>query len=141
VWRSKPLSERDLSIPTGENTNPTGSMGLKQGLTEHIDFQHYFRDDVFRELNWANDPKRPLKERATASFEIIIENLYCGKFNLQVAHDNNTKSKSYLQRNFTSQLHWGEEAKALIVREDLLGRTLSLYKKATQPPQYLIEID
>jgi hypothetical protein len=36
VWESKPLSERDLSIPTGTNTNPTGSMGFKKGLYEDI---------------------------------------------------------------------------------------------------------
>ena len=32
VWESKPLSRRDLTIPTGANTNPTGSMGFKKGL-------------------------------------------------------------------------------------------------------------
>ena len=30
VWESKPLSRRDLSIPTGTKTSPTGSMGLKR---------------------------------------------------------------------------------------------------------------
>lgn len=42
VWESKPLSERDLNIPKGRNTNPTGSMGFKKGLYEDIDQRHYF---------------------------------------------------------------------------------------------------
>ncbi len=55
VWESKPLSERDLSIPKGANTNPTGSMGFKKGLYDQIDQRHYFYDDVFNDLSWKPD--------------------------------------------------------------------------------------
>jgi hypothetical protein len=140
VWRSKPLSERDLNIPSGNNTNATGSMGFKADAFADIDFQHYFRDEVFRELTWTSDFKAPLKERTTANFQLVIENLEYGSFLLHIAHDRNTESKSYRQRNFTTQLHWGS-AKPYIARPDLLTRTLSLYKKNSTPPEYLIEID
>jgi len=55
VWESKPLSERDLSIPKSANTNPTGSMGFKKGLYDEIDQRHYFYDDVFNDLPWKPD--------------------------------------------------------------------------------------
>ena len=59
VWESKPLVERDLNIPKGENTNPTGSMGLKKGLYEEIDRKHPANPSV----NYRVRPRRscPLK--------------------------------------------------------------------------------
>jgi len=50
IWESGKLTERDLNIPKGSNTNPTGSMLFKKGKTEDIDQRHYFRDTVFSAL-------------------------------------------------------------------------------------------
>jgi hypothetical protein len=55
LWTSGPLSQRDLNIPKGSNTNPTGSMLFKKGKTEGIDQRHYFRDEVFSALTWTKD--------------------------------------------------------------------------------------
>jgi hypothetical protein len=140
VWESKPLSERDLSIPRGAKTNPTGSMGFKKGLYGGIDHQHYFRDEVFNGLEWKADAPGSKKQRATANFELVIKNISYGNFNLTVAHSTDTTSASYLQRNFTTQLHWGA-ARALIAKRDLLGRNLYLYRKDSTPPEFMIEID
>jgi HKD family nuclease len=140
VWRSKPLVARDLSVPEGKNTSLTGSMGLKQDAVEDFDFQTHFRKIVFGELSWKPKTKEPLKEEAKASFQFIIENIDYGTFELKVAHDKRTNTKTYLQRNFMTQLHWGI-ARPIIARRDLVGRKLMLYKKNSSPPEYLIEID
>lgn len=52
VWESKPLKERDLNIPKGKNTNPTGSMGFKKGLYDDIDQHTHFYDNIFYGLAW-----------------------------------------------------------------------------------------
>ncbi len=39
-----------------------------------------------------------------------------------------------------TQLHWGD-AKAYVAKNDLLGRILYLYRKDTDPPEFMIEID
>jgi HKD family nuclease len=140
VWESKPLSERDLSIPRGANTNPTGSMGFKKGLYGDIDQRHYFYDEVFNGLEWKADEPGSKKRRATADFELVIKNISYGNFNLAVAHSTDTTSASYLQGNFTTQLHWGT-ARSLIAKRDLLGRNLYLYRKDSTPPEFMIEID
>ena len=144
VWESKPLMERDLNIPTGTNTAATGSMGLKKGALDDdsIDHRHYFRDEVFADLTWANDPS-PAKahiERAHANFELVVKNLNYGVFNLLLSNNTNLNSRSYLQGNFMTQIHWGE-AKKYIAKADLLGRILYLYRKDTTPPEFTIEID
>jgi HKD family nuclease len=140
VWESKPLSERDLNIPKGANTNPTGSMGFKKGLYDDIDQRHYFYDDVFNNLSWKPNSPGSKKLKATARFELVIKNISYGVFDLVVAHSTDKNSASYKQSNFMTQLHWGE-ARPLIAKQDLLGRNLYLYRKDTNPPEFMIEID
>ncbi len=140
VWRSKPLTARDLNVPDGKNTNPTGSIGLKQDALDGFDYQTHFRNNIFSGLKWAPTAKEPLKEESKASFQLVIENMDYGVFELKLAHDNRTNTKSYKQLQFMTQLHWGS-ALLFIKRRDLLGRTLMLYKKDGKPPTYLIEID
>jgi HKD family nuclease len=140
VWESKPLNERDLSIPKGSNTNPTGSMGFKKGLYDHIDQRHYFYDEVFSDLTWGKDSHGSKTLRAIAKFELVIKNISYGVFDLQLSHKTDKNSVSYKQNNFMTQLHWGN-AKALIAKNDLLERSLFLYRKDTSPPEFMIEID
>jgi HKD family nuclease len=140
VWESKPLSERDLSIPKGGNTNPTGSMGFKKGLYDNIDQRHYFYDEVFNDLEWTPNKPGSKTLRATAKFELVIKNISYGVFDLMLAHKTDTDSESYKQSNFMTQIHWGD-AKALIGKKDLLDRNLYLYRKDSTPPEFMIEID
>ena len=142
VWQSKALSERDLNIPTGPNTAATGSMGLKKGALDDdkIDHRHYFRDIVFAHLTWTPDPPPKKWERAHANFELVVKNLNYGVFNLKLSHLTDKNSTSYKQKNFMTQLHWGD-AKQYVAKRDLLGRILYLYRKDTIPPEFTIEID
>ena len=140
VWASKPLSERDLNIPKGKNTNATGLMGFKQGLYTHIDHVHYFYDEVFNGLKWKPDAPGSMKRHATARFELVIKNISYGCFDLLVIHDTDTKSKSYKQRNIMTAVRWGD-TKPLIARMDLLNRTMYLYRRDSTPPEFMIEID
>ena len=140
VWKSRPLNERDLNIPKAENTNPTGSMGFKKGLYDDIDHQLYFYDDVFNGLVWNVVAPGSKKLRATAKFELVIKNISYGTFDLAIAHNTDTTTKSYKQGQFMTQLHWGA-AKPLIAKQDLLGRRLYLYRKDITPPEFMIEID
>ncbi len=140
VWESKELTERDLNIPKSEGTNPTGSMGWKKGEFDDIDQRHYFREEVFADLEWIPDSKRPKWERAQARFEIVIKNINYGVFNLKLSHNTDTDSATYKQNNFMTQLHWGD-VKELVAKHDLLGRILYLYRKDTYPPEFTIEID
>jgi hypothetical protein len=128
VWRSKELTERDLSIPSGSNTNPTGSMYLKKGLLDGIDQRHYFRDRVFRDLTWRRDQSlgKMHLERAHAQFEIVIDGISMGVFLLRITHNTDTNSTTYNQNNAMTQIHWGD-ARTLVGRRDLLGKFLTLY--------------
>jgi HKD family nuclease len=142
VWQSSPLTRRYLNIPTGAKTNPTGSMLFTKGMMEEIDQRHYFRDDVFAGLNWANDtdPRRKHLERATAKFQLVIRNVDYGVFELRLTHNTRTDTASYEQSNSMTQLHWGT-AHSLVAREDLLERTLSLYRDESDPGLFVLEID
>jgi len=140
VWESKELTERDLNIPKAPDTNPTVSMGWKKGAFDDIDQRHYFREEVFSDLDWVTDPNRPIWERAQAKFDLVIKNLNYGAFDLKLSHNTDQTSKSYAQKNFMTQLHWGD-AKEHVAKHDLLGRILYLYRKDTNTPEFTIEID
>jgi len=140
VWQSKELKERDLNIPTGDNTNPTGSMLWKKGAMERIDQRHYFRDEVFADVAWAIDPKLPHYERAHIKTHIFTKGEYRGTFELKISHNTSTTSKAYQQNNAMTNISWGD-AKNFIAQNDLLGRVMTLYRMDSFPPEFMIEID
>lgn len=139
VWQSNALSERDLNVPSGgPDTHKTGSMGFKKGAWEMNDLRHYFRDEVFKGLAWTR--KDASHERATAKCELIIKGVNCGTFELELGHDTRTNTRSYEQHNMMTDIKWGAATK-YIAKRDLLNRTLYLYRKDTNPPEFVIEID
>ena len=142
VWESRPLTRRDLNIPTGSRTHATGSMFFSKGVLEGIDQRHYFRDAVFHSLDWNFDtaPNRQHMERAWARFRLVIRDVDYGIFTLRLSHNSRTDTRSYEQRNSMTQLHWGE-ALPNIAREDLLGRIMFLYRDAGQADAFILEID
>ncbi len=142
VWESRPLTRRYLTIPTGANTNPTGSMLFTKGVMDDIDQRHYFRDEVFNGLNWHLDtvPGKEHMERAEAQFRLIIRDVNYGVFALRLSHNTRTDTAAYEQSNSMTQLHWGE-ARPLVAREDLLDRTMYLYRDETDPDLFVLEID
>ena len=140
LWTSKELTKRDLCIPTGKNTNPTGSMLFKKGLANDIDQRSYFRNEIFQNLAWAIDPKKTKWERAVGRFYITIQGVDQGVFDLMLSHNTDTKSKSYKQNNSMTQLHWGK-ATSLVKQPALLGHTLKLFKSNLPTGEFIISIE
>lgn len=143
LWRSNQLSQRDLNIPTGTNTNATGSMLLKRGdMPETVDFQHYFRNNVFSHLNWVHDtaPRTHHIERTKAKFRMIIKGIDYGVYELDLSHNSDDNSKTALQNNALTSLHWGQ-AKPLVAHQELLGGILCIYAPDTGSDFYTITID
>ena len=142
VWQSQPLTRRDLTIPTGLNTNPTGSMLFGKGALDGIDHRHYFRENVFAKLEWHFDTvsRTSHYERAFTRFHFIIRGVDYGPHTLQLSHNTRTDTTAYTQRNSMTQLHWGE-ARQIIAHEDLLDRTLFLYRDDAQDDLFILEID
>lgn len=141
LWISKPLEERDLNVPKGENTNPTGSMLFKKGALQDIDHRHYFRDVVFADLAWTYDlrPKSTHMERATAFFRFIINGEECGEFELTLSHNTKTDSAAYLQKNSMTQISWGK-AKQVIAKPELIGKICKLYAVESDFNKFIFEI-
>jgi len=129
VWESNELTERDLNIPSGSNTNPTGSMLLKKGNFEDIDQRTYFREQVFYDLMWEKDsnPSKEHLERSIANFQFEIRGLNYGIYSLKLTHNTNKDSESYKQNNSMTQIHWGD-AKKIIAHRELLGEKIELYR-------------
>ena len=142
VWQSKPLTRRTLNIPIGSNTHSTGSMFFTKGQTADIDQRHYFREEIFGALDWQNDitPKKEHLERSKGKFYIVIKNVNYGIFEMSLTHDSRTESTTYRQNNSVTQLHWGN-VKPLVAREDLLDRTISLYRYDGLRDRFILEID
>ena len=142
VWESKGLTRRHLNIPSGTNTNPTGSMLLGVGAWEGIDQRHYFRNEVFAALDWETDPTpaRAHIERAEAVMRLIVKDVDYGERRIQLSHNTRTDTAAYQQRNSMTGLHWGE-AKPLVAHEDLLDRVLKLYRETVSPTRFTLEID
>jgi HKD family nuclease len=142
VWTSKGLTERDLNVPTGVTTHSTGSMLFKKGNLKDIDQRTYFREVVFSGLSWSSDPRPNLRhlERTQAQFDIVVKGINYGAYSLKLTHNSRKNSRAYEQLNAMTQVHWGD-ARKIVAMRDLLGRELRLYRKGTETPQFLIEID
>ncbi|MEI6434243.1 MAG: hypothetical protein WCP32_05310, partial [Bacteroidota bacterium] len=140
VWESGKLSERDLNIPKGSTTNPTGSMLFKKGKTKGIDQRHYFRDTVFSSLKWKRDTKPDTShlERAVATFNIIIDGKVAGRFKLTLTHNPLTDTRSYEQNNSMTSISWGE-AKKVIAQDNLIGKNATLFK-TKKKGEFIFEI-
>jgi hypothetical protein len=112
----------------------------KKGAAEGIDQRHFFRDEAFFGLDWKMDPALPHYERCAAHFYIVVKGINCGKFTLKLSHNTRTDTVTYKQKNAMTQIHWAAAHK-VIAKRDLLGRTMSLYRKEGTPPEFLMEID
>jgi len=139
LWESGPLSERDLTIPKGSNTNPTGSMLFKKGRTENIDQRHYFRDNVFSSLDWVSNTRKGSThlEKAAALFRIKVIGKDHGTFALTLTHNPKTNTRTYEENNSVTSISWGD-TKPFIAREELIGRSAKLYDSANKGEFVLI---
>lgn len=141
VWKSGALTERDLNIPKGANTSATGSMLFKKGTLANINPRHYFRDDIFKSLQWVFDTRanRTHLERANANVRLIILGVDYEIFSLKISHNTNSEHLESVKQPAT-QLHWGE-TKRLIAQEELIGKTASLYKTTTESDEFTLIIE
>jgi HKD family nuclease len=140
VWESKALIRRDLNIPDGKNTNSTGSISLDKGLlSPEIDHRHYFREDIFPSLLWGPSNTTTVEEAYT-KFQLVLKGISYGEFDLRIAHTKGITSKAYKQNNAMTRLSWGP-LRDYVGREDLLGRTLALYRDKADPKRFILEID
>lgn len=144
LWKSGPLTRRDLNIPTGKNTHATGSMLLKVGdPSQDIDQRHYFRDTVFATANWLPDsnPRYSHIERCLVKFRIVIKGIDYGVHELKLSHNTRTDTETYLQKNSMTQIHWGEVVKPMIAHEDLLNGILYIYAPNETSNVYTLNFD
>lgn len=142
LWQSGGLTERDLNIPRGANTNPTGSMLFKKGTLKGIDQRHHFRDAVFQTLDWKFDtkPGKSHLERAIAQIRFVIKGIDYGIFPIIITHNSRTDTASYKQKNSMTQLSWGE-TKNLIAQDELIGKIATLYKDVTVTDVFTLIIE
>jgi HKD family nuclease len=140
VWESKALTRRDLNIPDGKNTNSTGSISLDKGLLPAgVDHRHYFREEIFSDLSWGPSHTATVEEAYT-KFQLVLKGISYGEFDLRIAHTKGTTSAAYKQNNAMTRLSWGP-LRHYVGREDLLGRTLALYRDKADPKRFVLEID
>ncbi len=140
LWQSKPLTQRDLNIPEADGTHKTGSMNLDKGLLDsEIDHRHYFRDSVFSELEWEPASTATVEE-SFAKFQLVINEIGFGIFDLRIGHTTSTNTRSYEQRNAMTRLSWGP-AQSIIAQSELIGSTMSLYHNNSNNSQFIIKID
>jgi hypothetical protein len=140
VWESKELTRRDLNIPDGKNTNSTGSINLDKGLLPaEVDHRHYFREEIFSNLSWGPSNTATVEEAYT-KFQLVLRGISYGEFDLRIAHTKGTTSAAYRQNNAMTRLSWGP-MRHYVGREDLLGRTLALYRDKADSKRFVLEID
>lgn len=137
VWESKPLSRRSLGIPTGPNSNPTGSTTLGSGTFDDIDRVTYFRDELFGHLDWTLNGTI---ETAPQEFDLVIKGVLLGTFDLTLRHSLTRAAAAAQDKNSPTSLSWNE-ARPLVAREDLLDRTMRIWRSTEDPTEFQIEID
>lgn len=137
VWESKPLSRRSLGIPTGPNSNPTGSTTLGSGTFDDIDRLTYFRDDLFGHLPWTLNGTI---ETAPQEFDLVIKGVLVGTFDMTLRHSLTRAAAAAVDNNSPTSLSWNE-ARPLVAREDLLDRTMRIWRSTEDATEFQIEID
>jgi HKD family nuclease len=137
VWESKPLSRRSLGIPTGANSNPTGSTTLGTGTFDDIDRVSYFRDGLFGYQAWTLNGTI---ETADQQFDLVIKGVLVGTFWLTLRHSLTRAAAAAADHNSPTSLSWND-ARLLVAREDLLGRTMRIWRSNVDSTKFQVEID
>lgn len=102
-----------------------------------MDHRHYFRSEVFSELEW--NPRSHTVDEAHASFRLIVRGVDRGTFRLPIRHTTSTTSKAYRQRNAMTRLSWGD-AREFVAKRSLIGRTMELHRESADPDLFAIII-
>ncbi|POZ57073.1 hypothetical protein LYSIN_01856 [Lysinibacillus sphaericus] len=140
LWESAPLSNRDLNIPSNDNTHLTGQINLDAGKNLIPNFQTYFRNTVFNTLAWDHKRRQfPHIEYADCDFEVLLEGHNIGNFTLELVHSTDFTSKTALQNNAMTKIKWGS-LRHHIGNPNYLNKTLKIYRTNSIPYTYLLEI-
>jgi hypothetical protein len=114
-------------------------VNLDKGLLpETVDHRDYFRKQVFSSLAWTR--RGATVDEAFAKFQLVIKGISYGEFDLAIRHTTSTTSEAYLQRNAMTRLSWGP-MREFVAKENLIGRTLALYRDKVDPKRFVLEID
>jgi HKD family nuclease len=138
VWQKLRLSQSDAqNVPAG--TAVTGNLKLSQARFKVnnvvIDQTTYFRNNIFRNLTWANTkPNNNSYEEALCPFDITLPGNAIGVHTLKLSHD---PVRIAGQGNTPTWLHWGNDLMLLLQQNNITGKTLSLY---TDGHNFFIEI-
>lgn len=139
VWEKPNLPQGDLQLLTQGHVS--GVLRLTQARFQvagrTIDQTTYFRQTIFGSQTWTPDSADPGKETANAEFDLIIGSVFVGTFDLKLSHKPAWEAG---QGNYTTGLHWGD-AGPYIRRQELVGRTLRLYRPSAAGMPFAIEID
>ena len=73
--------------------------------------------------------------------EEMIKGIDYGVYELSLSHNTRTDSKTYIQNNSMTQIHWGEVVKPMIAHEDLLGGILCIYAPDPSSDVYTLTFD
>lgn len=138
VWARKKLPSSSVQ-GGGSGTNPTGGLRLVQddfisgGIK--IDQTSYFRN-LFNKYSWKQVRTTPYVEAAIVPFEVTINGVFQGKFDLEIRHKPSGESG---QHNYTTSISWGSVGN-LIATSKLTGSRLDLYapKGKRKPFQIVI---
>lgn len=128
LWKKLSLSNSDAQhVPNG--TQPTYNLKLSQAKfkikDKIIDQKIYFREDVFKKLEWQNTKKDNLDYQETyCNFDIIVNNAYLGIQKLKLSHDSKRISG---QGNTPTWLHWNDILVAYFQSNIVYQKSLSLY--------------
>lgn len=128
VWQKLSLSKSDAQyVPDG--TQPTYNLKLSQAKfkisDKIIDQKTYFRNIVFKNLDWAKTKASNLNyEETKCNFEVIILGKSLGLQELKISHDLNRVSG---QGNTPTWLHWNDKLFTNFQESSIAGKILKLY--------------
>lgn len=138
VWVKPNLPSSDLQL--NQASAVPGVLRLTQAgyqvNGQTIDQKTYFRNQVFAQLNWVNDPAKQ-KDVADVPISLVVAGVYVGDFDLTLSYK---AAWAAGQGNYTTGLHWGS-ATSHIKQPGLLGRSLKLYEPANAQGRFIVEIN
>lgn len=138
VWNSRPLLRSNINLTTSKTAAKKNVLSLGQGgWAKTIDFQHYFRDEVFAALDWAPSETAGTDE-ASGDFEVVLVGVPLGVFPLRVRFSQS--SATVKQKNVTTRLVWGKLLELISIPENL-NRVVYLSRDVDDPKRFLMEID
>lgn len=124
-WRKADLKKSDAARPSA-GSSTTANLRLSQaGFSasngQLINWQKYFRNDVFGHLAWKQGQNNNVE--TTAKFRIFVNDKFLGTHSLRVSHN---PKREEGQSNVTTVLHWGS-ARAAVYAANIVGKKLELF--------------